>query len=457
MILESNDIASREGHWLRFILPSVVGALIFLFPVVVDGQQTIVFGVITTALGAFIGEGLDELLVGLLIGSAILTPLYLLLRDTPLGCNTVVRRWFGVHPVWIGLRVAGGVLAAAVYFGIGPELIRAADTGMTVFHDICIAVLLVYLAGTFLMGLLTDYGLMEFMGTLARRPFRALFRLPGRSAVDALASFVSASGLGLLLTIRQYELGRYTAREACVISCSFSVVSIPFALVIASVAGVPHLFFSWYLTLIVACIAAAMVVARIGPLAGKPETLFDGAVRREPLDEDPPGAPGSSIWARAMQAATLRAKDGMGPFPYLRAAALQCGDLVLGVLGPIMAFATVASIVVFHTALFDIAMWPLAQLLGALGFPEADAAAKGFAVGVLDQFMPALVASGIESEFTRFVLAGLSVTQLVYFSEVAMLLLRSSLPITVGDLLITFLLRTVVVAPIVMLGAWLIV
>lgn len=424
---------------------------------VVDGQQTIVFGVITGVLGDLIGDGLDELLAGLLIGSALLTPLYLLVRDTPLGRNPVIRRWFGVHPVWIGLRVAGGVLAAAVYFGVGPQLVRAADTGTTVFHDICIAVLLVYLAGTFLMGLLTDYGLMEYMGTLARRPFRALFRLPGRSAIDALASFVAASGLGLLLTIRQYELGRYTAREACVISCSFSVVSIPFALVIASVAGVAHLFFSWYLTLIVACIAAAMVVSRVGPLAAKPETLIDGSLREEALDEDLPGAPGSSVWSRALAAATHRAQDGMAPGPYLRSSALQCGDLVLGVLGPIMAIATVASIVVFHTALFDTVMWPLAQLLGALGFPEADVAAKGFAVGLLDQFMPALVAQGIESEFTRFVLAGLSVTQLVYFSEFAMLLLRSALPITIGDLVITFVLRTLVVTPIVVLGAWLIV
>lgn len=441
------------SRW-RFVLPSLAGLFVFLVPVVIDDRQTIVFGLITDALSALISPGLEELLVAVLVTSAILTPLYPLIRSTALGRQPIVRRWFSAGPAWTVLRVVGGAAAAAVYFGVGPELIRAADTGNTVFNDICIAVLLVYIAGTFLLGLLTDYGLMEFAGTLARRPFRVLFRLPGRAVVDALASFVAASGLGILLTIRQYEMGRYTAREASVICCSFSIVSIPFSLVIAQVAGVGDLFFSWYLTLVVACIVAAAVVARIGPMARKPETLIDGRTQAE--DAEGEAEEEGPLLARALAAAEARAARSMGPVGYLRAAALQCGDLLLGVLGPIMATATLSAIIVFHTPVFDLAMWPLAQLLGAFGFPEADVAAKGFAVGLLDQFMPALVAQGLTSDFSRFVLAGLSVTQLVYFSEVALLMLRSPLPISVLDLILTFVLRTLVVVPVILVGAALI-
>jgi nucleoside recognition membrane protein YjiH len=361
-----------------------------------------------------------------------------------------VRRWFSATPAWVALRVVGGVFAAAVYFGVGRELLRAPDTGGTVFHDICLAVMLVYIAGTFLMGLLTDYGLMEFAGTLARRPFEVLFRLPGRSVVDALASFVAASGLGVLLTIRQYEMRRYTAREACVIVSSFSIVSIPFSLVIASVAGIDHLFFSWYLTLVVACIAAAMVVARIGPMARKSEALHGGG--EGPVADEADTAEGPAL-RRALAGAEARAARAEGAAGYLRSAALQCGDLLFGVLGPIMATATVASILVFHTPVFDVLARPIGWGLGAFGFPEAAGAAKGFVVGLLDQFMPALVAAGLESEFARFVLAGLSVTQLIYFSEVALLQLRSPLPVTVMDLIVTFFLRTVVVTPFIIAGA----
>jgi nucleoside recognition membrane protein YjiH len=128
-------------------------------------------------------------------------------------------------------------------------------------------------------------------------------------------------------------------------------------------------------------------------------------------------------------------------------------DLLLGLLAPIMAIATTASVLVFHTPVFDVLARPVALGLGIVGFPEAEAAGKGFIVGALDQFMPALVAQGLESQVARFVLAGLSVSQLIYFSEYGMLMLRSPLPVTVLDLLLTFLLRTLVVAPVLVAGA----
>lgn len=48
---------------------------------------------------------------------------------------------------------------------------------------------------------------------------------PGRSAIDAVASFVNNYSLALLLTDRVYREGRYTAREAAIIATGFSTVS----------------------------------------------------------------------------------------------------------------------------------------------------------------------------------------------------------------------------------------
>ena len=294
----------------------------------------------------------------------------------------------------------------------------------------------------FLMGLLTDYGLMEFVGELLRTPFAKLFRLPGRAAVDSVASFVSAAGVGLLITVRQYELGTYTAREACVICSSFSVVSLPFALLIAQVSGIDAMFLPWYLTIVVACLIAAVVVARIGPMANRP----NGSGRASPYASGRRFGPG----ARARSGLRAAAREP-GVLP--RNSAIAMIDYCCGLLGPIMAIATIASVLVFETPIFDWLALPIAWLLELFSFPEASLAGKGFLVGVLDQFMPALVAGGLESEFTRFMLAGLSVAQLIYLSEYGMILLRSSLPISLADLLVTFALRTVVVTPVLLLGA----
>ena len=71
--------------------------------------------------------------------------------------------------------------------------------------------------------------------------------------------------------------------------------------------------------------------------------------------------------------------------------------------------------------------------------------------------MPAIVASGIESEVTSFVLAGLSVCQIIFMSEVGVIILRSSLPVDLTDLILIFLLRTMIILPVLILGAHLVV
>ena len=63
----------------------------------------------------------------------------------------------------------------------------------------------------------------------------------------------------------------------------------------------------------------------------------------------------------------------------------------------------------------------------------------------------------VESEVTSFVLAGLSVAQLIFMSETGVIILRSSLPITFSELVVIFLLRTVIVLPVLIVGAHLVV
>ena len=111
-----------------------------------------------------------------------------------------------------------------------------------------------------------EYGLLELLGPVFRPVMRPLFTLPGRSTVDNLASFIGDGTVGVLITSRQYEEGYYSRREATVISTTFSVVSITFAIVIASTIKMQDQFFYFYITVIVSCLIAAMIMPRIWPL-----------------------------------------------------------------------------------------------------------------------------------------------------------------------------------------------
>ena len=57
----------------------------------------------------------------------------------------------------------------------------------------------------------------------------------------------------------------------------------------------------------------------------------------------------------------------------------------------------------------------------------------------------------IESDLTRFVIAALSVTHLIYMSEVGALLIGSKIPVNFLELFVIFILRTVVTLPIIAL------
>ena len=118
-----------------------------------------------------------------------------------------------------------------------------------------------------------------------------------------------------------------------------------------------------------------------------------------------------------------------------------------------MALATVAALLIFHTPVFEWLGYPFIAVFELAQLPDAAAAATALFSGFLDQYMPALAAANVNSEVTSFVLAGLSVCQLIFMSETGVIILRSSLPISFPELAIIFLLRTAIVLPVLIIGA----
>lgn len=412
-------------------------------PVIDSERQTIVFSLLTDALRAMLSPVLLELLSALVAVSALGALICRLFAPSGPD-NRYLRAAFHVSNGWLLLRISGLVVVCSVLFETGPELLRMPDTGVVVLTDIGISMMLIMLVGLVCLPLLTEYGLMEFVGALLGKRFQRWFRLPGRAAVDMTASLVSASAVGLLVTIGQYERGHYTAREASLIACSFSIVSIPFCVLIADIAGLDAVFFSWYVTVIISCLIAAAALSRLQPLRGYPDEVHTVSV-------DPPmTSPGP------FTAAQLKAADSPGVRDYIRLAGMSIAETVPGVVAPAMGMATMAAILIFHTPVFSWLAMPIEWVLSAFSVAEAELIAPGFLAGFLDQFMPALMAGNVSSEFWRFVLGGLAVTQLVFLSEFGLLVLRSSLPVGLKDLTIVFLERTVITTPLLCLGAWIV-
>ena len=437
---------------VKFVLTSLIGILVFLTPIEHAGQQTVFIGVITNWIRQPLEPYLLGIVVAIIVISAIGGSYYLMAKPDWRKSHVFLHAICNVTPVWLFLRFAGAAAGLMVFFEIGPELVWGASTGRLVFVDIGTAMLVIFVTACMLMPFLTEFGLMEFIGTLARKVFERLFNLPGRSAIDATASFVAAASVGLLITINQYERGYYSARESAAVATNFSVVSIPFSLVVADVAGVDHIYFTWYLTVIVACLICALITVRVPPLSRMPDTYYApvGKQIHEVVRKD------TSLLGWSLHEAMERARSAPGPRDFVRNGTRSFLDVAFGVIGPAMALATATAIVVFHTPVFDILSYPVFWILELAQVPEAKSAAPGFIAGFFDQFVPALVARSIESELTRFILAGLSICQLIYMAEVGVLILRSTLPVSFWNLLVIFLLRTAILFPVFLIaGHWL--
>lgn len=430
---------------LAFALPSVLGVLSFLTPIKVDGNWTILMGWLSAEATTFVGDTMTWAVFALLWMSVIGTVAVKLLGDKRVAPGSMLSRLFQVAPVWVALRIVGAIMGTMTIFQLGPQFFWHASTGGTVLRDLAFAIVPLFLFAGLLMPFLTDYGLMEFVGTMVKRVFRILFTLPGRSAIDALASWMSSAPVGVLITIQQYVSGHYLAREAAVIATNFSVVSVPFALIVANTVGVGHMFPTYYAAVVVTGVITAMIMPRIWPLSGFPDTPF---IDTHPLREKPAGD--ESLLREAVDLATQRAANAPTLKQQFHTSVGNIFDIWFGLLPAVIAVGGSGLIIANYTPILQWLTSPLVPLLELFALPDAATAAPALIAGFLDMFLPALLVANVDAEITRFVIGVISLTQLIYMSEVGILMIKCEIPLRFHHLLSIFVLRTVIGLPIVL-------
>ncbi|MFH0267261.1 YjiH family protein, partial [Vibrio rumoiensis] len=329
---------------------------------------------------------------------------------------------------------------------VGPEMVWEENTGGMVLSGLLPTLFCVFIFAGMLLPLLLNFGLLELFGTLLSKVMRPIFNLPGRSAIDCMASWLGDGSVGILLTSKQYEDKFYTQREAAIVGTTFSAVSITFSLVVIAQVNLEHLFIPFYGAVCLAGLVAAIILPRIPPLRWKKDTFIDGSVPDMKADDLPAG---HSNFSWGMHLALTKA-DNVGSLHKVLIEGIKNAiDMVFGVLPVVMALGTGALIIAEHSSLFEILGQPFIPYLKLLGLPEAVAASQTIVVGFADMFIPAILAAPIHSDMTRFVIAAMSVTQLIYMSEVGALLLGSKIPVTLLELFVIFILRTLITLPVI--------
>jgi len=330
-------------------------------------------------------------------------------------------------------------------FKFGSEMVYSADTGGLLLTSLLHILFTVFLFAGLFLPLLLNFGLLELFGILLTKIMRPLFTTPGRSSIDSIASWLGDGTIGVLLTSKQYEEGHYTKREAAVIGTTFSIVSITFTLVVVAEVGLGDMFPIFYATVLLAGFVAAIIMPRIPPLSKKEDTFLSG----EKASADPGTPEGYNLFTWGYYKAVERGKKQSSVKDFFKQGFQNILDMWMGVAPIVMALGTITLVIAEYTPLFTWLGYPFIPLLELMQIPEANAASETILVGFADMFLPAIMGASIESEMTRFIIAALSVTQLIYMSEVGGLLLGSKIPIGFKDLFIIFVERTIITLPII--------
>ncbi len=453
----------KASAWLKFVLFSLIGVFVFFINFYVPeyqvklgpwewgrvaGQSNVLVSHFTNLVKAALFSGNFKAMpfVVWLIGVYSVVDLFFI-RPDKFWHTTKVAAVFAVF------KIAGfGLLCfavAEVYFGWNPAFMgwffgpvaSLGDKSICVFimNNILISICISIPAASLFLPLLVDYGLVDFVGVLVRPVMRPVFKLPGRAAVIMVSAFLGNFSVGHIAVNDQYKTGRMTEREAVVIGTSFSTVSVGFLLVLANntglnAAGHWNLYFwtAFLITLLVSFIGV-----RIYPLRKLADDFY-------PEAEPQPELPIKEHLFRVAKEEALKAAGEQEPLSKRISYIMK---ETLGVLGTVASgtafFATAGVLLYTYT--------PLVEWIGCLFYPlmrlsipasEAVTACTGAAVSFIEVTIPALLVTvGDWSMRTRYMMAVIPVTSIIFLASFVPCLMATDVPVKFKDMVIVWLER----------------
>lgn len=456
--MSEDDAHKEQFTWkdkLNFIIPSVLGVLLLMTPFQINGESTVMVSVISD----FIRDGINSvvpiyyLVIITIFISLLLAAIYRFFKPDFIKNNHILLEAADVSWFELFVRFFSLILAIVVAFGEQwglPQLIWGPDTGGLILFDLINGLFVIFLVAGFILPFLTEFGLLEFLGVYLTKVMRPLFNLPGRSAVNAVASWVGDGTIGVALTSKQYKEGYYTAREAAAIATSFSAVSITFCLVVVQNIGMMDKFGFFYLVAAVVGIICALIVPRIPPLSRISDSYYHNDESHS-ADEVIPDGYTRFEWG--MHNAIKQAKYNGDFKQYIVSGAETVFSLWMGVIPTIMAIGTVVLIISETTPIFQWLGLPFQPILELLQVPMAQEASQTMVIGFTDMVLPSIMAAEIHAPMTQFIIGAMSIVQLIYMSETGAVILGSDLELSFLDLFIIFIERTIIALPIIVLLA----
>ncbi|MFP5164431.1 YjiH family protein [Staphylococcus equorum] len=423
---ESKVKSGNQLNAIKFFVYSLIGIVIFFVPVTINNNSSILLDHFVTWISSALPL-LTKIFIMIII---ILGAIYPFIKGT-WNRNTI-------ETIFTLFKVLGVIIGILLIFNIGPSWLLNEQTGMYVFNYLVIPVGLTVPAGGAVLALLVGYGLLEFVGVYAQKIMYPIWKTPGRSAVNALASFVASFAVGLLITNKEYKEGKFTQKQAVIIATGFSTVTVAFMIVIAKTLHLMDIWNLYFWTTLFVTAAITACTVRIWPISKISNTYYDHPFIEEDTSELKGKEKLRFAWKKAMD--TVESSPNVMKNIWLNFK--ESLIMTMNILPTILSIGLICLLLAEYTVIFDYLAYVFYPLTWILQIPDSFLAAKGAAIGITEMFLPSLIV--VEAPLiTKFIIAVTSVSTIIFFSASVPSILSTDIPIRIRDLVVIWFERTV--------------
>lgn len=411
---------------LKYIFLNLIGVFMFFIPITVQKKNTIPLDHLANFITTSFPE-ITKIYILILMGLGIAIPIF------------IEKNWSKnkTNLFFTIAKLCGFFIGICTFFNIGPDILFEKDMLPFLFDKLVTPLSVVIpLGGAFII-FLVGFGLLEFMGVLMENVMRPIFKTPGKSSIDAVASFVGSYSIGLLITNKVYMDGKYSLKEAAIIATGFSTVSATFMIVVAKTLGLIEYWNFYFWSCIFITFLVTAITVRLFPLNRVKNSYYEN---RKFQDE---AIKNGNIFERAFISGINSAQKN-NESVFLRFLKNYRDGFIItaGILPSIMSIGLLGLVLAKYTSIFDFIGYIYLPFTKILGFENPHLIAKALSTSIAEMFLPAILVTK-ESLIVRYVVAIVSISEILFFSASIPCILSTNIKIKITDLLIIWVQRVI--------------
>ncbi len=421
---------SDKNLW-KFLLCSALGVFVFFVQITIGGNARIP----VDHLIALLKAGLKDVYAYVIL---VLIVMALVMRRGKKG------GWF-----FLVQSVLGLAFTALFCLGLLPEALDGVvKSAVDATGNILCAI---FLTSVF-VPLLTEYGLVDFVGVFFRPFMRRVFLTPGSSAVIGVSAFLGNYSMGHVLSRKMYDQGQFTQKEAVIVSVGFSTCSIGLMINLVNYLGLMPLWNVYVLDILLVTFATTILAARIPPIRWKKDSYAPGV---EPRPEE--ACPRQDLGREALRQALDKARSAPPFLSSVKDMFARVIPVICEITGTSMFIITLALVLKAYTPIFSwigMLFLPVLRLCG-LAMEEAAACAAPLGACLFEPVLSGVISQGVTLSFAaRWIIAIVPYSSIIFFAGFIPSLWKSGIPCKIWEMLLIWLERMVIGICLAAASAW---